>query len=456
MHTAHSNGRPRSVILTVNLRPLARTILCPGGQLPQTGSATVMRSHRVRPRAIYLLAHSPYPTVSGGARRAANIVTALEDSFDLTVLAASGGNAEVPGWSQASSRFNSRRRTRSSLILDLLEGIVRGQHVLLVRSVRAGLPAILESWLQDQRPELVVLGRPMLGPFMEVAHRAGAQVVIDADESLPRVAWSMARSPHASRRIRLRSAVEALTILGRMEGSSYPRADQLWVSSGQELAWLARIVDRRRICVVPNAVEVPPAAPNVAEVNAVSFLGWYGYPPNEAAALELMRSIMPAIRVAGGPRSLVLIGAQPTPSMARVAADTGEVSLTGQVADVVPALRAAGILVVPVRAGGGTRVKILEAMAAGVPVVSTRLGIEGLGLNPGEHVLVAESPAEFAAQVVALAADYEYRERLVRASYELVRNRYSIGSVRSSVEEALSGLRAGAGRAAASMSLQRP
>ena len=129
--------------------------------------------------------------------------------------------------------------------------------------------------------------------------------------------------------------------------------------SEQERASLSRIVDPRRICVVPNAVAVPLDRPPVGEVTAVSFLGWYGYPPNEAAALELMRSIMPAIRSAGGPRPLVLIGAQPTDAMVRVAAGTGDVSLTGQVADVVPALRAAGILVVPVRAGGGTRVKIL-------------------------------------------------------------------------------------------------
>jgi glycosyltransferase involved in cell wall biosynthesis len=175
-------------------------------------------------------------------------------------------------------------------------------------------------------------------------------------------------------------------------------------------------------------------------VNAVSFLGWYGYPPNEAAALELMRAIMPAIRSAGGPTPLVLIGAQPTPSMVRVAAETGAVSITGQVADVVPALRAAGILVVPVRAGGGTRVKILEAMAARVPVVSTRLGIEGLSLTPGTHVLLAETPSDFASAVGRLATDHVLREALTDAAARFVAEHHSTATVGAAVGAALSQL----------------
>lgn len=399
-----------------------------------------MRSQPDRPRAIYLLAHSPFPPLHGGDRRAANIAAALEGSFDLTVVSVDGRNAGVPGWDEASSHFMARRRSHLHLTVDAVEGIAKGQHVLLVRSVRAGMPALIESWLRAVRPELVVLGRPLLTPYICAAHEVGARVVVDADESLPKVAWSVARSPYASPRSRLRFAIEALAVLGRMERTSYPQADQLWVSSEHEKRLLARIVDSQRIFVVPNAVAVPPEPPAAPEVKAVSFLGWYGYPPNEAAALELMRSIMPAIRSAGGPRRLVLIGSEPTPAMFRVAAEVGDVTITGQVADVVPELLAAGLLIVPLRAGGGTRVKILEAAAAGVPVVSTPLGIEGLGMTPGRHVLVADTAHEFAAHVVSLAADGALRDRLVRASFQLVRSRYSLDAVRASIVAGLSDL----------------
>lgn len=320
-----------------------------------------MQSHPNRPRALYLLAHSPFPPVSGGSRRASNIAAALQDSFDVTIVSADGRDALVPGWDEASARFMARRHSRLALTMDAIEGIAKGQHVLLVRSVRAGMPALIESWLRAVRPDLVILGRPLLAPYIRAAHEVGARVVVDADESLPKVAWSVARSPYASRRSRVRFAIEALAVLARMERASYPQADQLWVSSDHEKGLLAPIVDPQRIFVVPNAVAVPPEPPVAPEVKAVSFLGWYGYPPNEAAALELMRSIMPAIRSAGGPRRLVLIGSEPTPAMVRVAAEIGDVTITGEVADVVPELIAAGLLVVPLRAGGGTRVKILEA-----------------------------------------------------------------------------------------------
>ena len=88
---------------------------------------------------------------------------------------------------------------------------------------------------------------------------------------------------------------------------------------------------------------------------------------------------MPVVRAAGGPSELVLIGSEPTAAITAAARLQDGVRLTGAVEDVIPELQQAGVLVVPLRAGGGTRIKILEAMAAGVPVISTPLGLEGLG-----------------------------------------------------------------------------
>jgi glycosyltransferase involved in cell wall biosynthesis len=407
------------------------------------GEVAPRRARGDRPHALYLLAHTPFPPLSGGSRRAANIAAALGDLFDLTTLAVDDRNVAVAGWEDASSRFMARRHSRVALALDAIEGMAKGQHVLLVRSTHAGMPALVEEWLRAIRPELVVLGRPLLTPYMRAARKAGARVVVDADESLLKVAWSVARSPHASPRSRIRFAMEALTVVGRMEHRSYPLADQLWVSSEHEKRSLTRAVNSARVFVVPNAVTMPPEPPLASEVRAIGFLGWYGYPPNEAAALELMRSILPAIRAAGGPHRLVLIGSDPTPAMFRLAARTDDVTITGQVADVVPALLAAGLLVVPLRAGGGTRVKVLEAAAAGVPVVSTLLGVEGLGMVPGHHFLVANTAAEFARQVVHVVNDDAKRAALVSASYELVRDAYSPDSVRSSITGALAKLGVG-------------
>jgi len=101
-----------------------------------------------------------------------------------------------------------------------------------------------------------------------------------------------------------------------------------------------------------------------------------------------------------------------------------DVIVTGEVPDVRPYYQQAKVSVVPLRSGGGTRIKILEAMACGRPVVSTSVGCEGLHVVDGEHLLVADTPADFAERVVTLLKDQALRERLSRKARELVESQY--------------------------------
>jgi glycosyltransferase involved in cell wall biosynthesis len=390
-----------------------------------------------RPGGMYLLGHSPIPPVTGGGRRAAAIIDVLVDHYDMTILVADDVEAGDSSWARAARRLVARRHSRSALFADTLKGIVRGQHVLLVRSVRAGLLAAFRERLLAERPAFVLLGRPFVGPYVASALAAGAVVAIDADESLPRVAWGVARSRYASPRQRARALVEAIAVVGRMERTSYPLASQVWVSSELECASFARFVSKDRIRVIPNVMPAPDTAPEARPVTAVAFVGSYFYPPNEAAAMELISSIMPAVRSRGGPRRLVLIGPEASRALRREASGDPEVEILGEVPDVRAPLRDAGVLVVPMRAGGGTRVKILEAMAAGVPVVSTSLGIEGLGVVPGTDVAVAETANQFADQILRIASDTPLRERLVANAFARVRANYSAAVLRRSIGAAL-------------------
>jgi glycosyltransferase involved in cell wall biosynthesis len=390
-----------------------------------------------RPRGMYLLGHSPIPPVTGGGRRAAAIIDVLVDHYDLSVLVADDVDSPEPSWARAARRLLARRRSRQALLEDTVLGIVRGQHVLLVRSVRAGLLAAFGERLRAERPEFVLLGRPFVGPYVAAALAASAVVAIDADESLPRVAWGVARSRYASPRQRVRALIEAIAVVGRMERSSYPMASQVWVSSEPERVSFGRFVAPDRIRVIPNVMAAPDMPPEAGAVTAVAFVGAYFYPPNEAAAMELISSIMPAVRSRGGPRHLFLIGPEPSRALRREASGDPEVEIFGEVPDVRVPLRNAGVLVVPMRAGGGTRVKILEAMAAGVPVVSTRLGIEGLDLVPGTDVAVAETASQFADQILQIVSDTPLRERLVANAFARVRANYSAEVLRTSVGAAL-------------------
>jgi glycosyltransferase involved in cell wall biosynthesis len=97
---------------------------------------------------------------------------------------------------------------------------------------------------------------------------------------------------------------------------------------------------------------------------------------------------------------------------------------TGKIADVRSAIAASAISVVPIRFGGGTRMKILESLALGTPVVTTSKGVEGLELRSGEHLLIADSPSEFVRAIVQLLRDPEYARALAQRGYTAVRSRY--------------------------------
>ena len=143
---------------------------------------------------------------------------------------------------------------------------------------------------------------------------------------------------------------------------------------------------------------------------SVLFVGNFEHAPNRDAAFWLASEIMPAVWAEHPSARLWIVGRGPTADVR--ALDGPRVVVTGEVPSVVDYLRSATVFVAPLREGGGMRVKVLEAMAAGLPVVTTPIGAEGLGARSGEHLLVAEGASEIAEQVSAVLGDPSLRARL--------------------------------------------
>ena len=275
----------------------------------------------------------------------------------------------------------------------------------------------------------------MFDGFIDAVEERGIPLVIEANEDLVRVSRSIMRHG-VTHRAQLIAAVDSL-VVGRMQRRNYPRADQVLVCSPVEAQVLHRAARVNRIAVVPNVVSAVAGAGATDEIRALGFLGSYGYAPNEAAAIELMDEILPRVVALGGPKHAVLIGRDPTPRMQRSASTHPGVRITGEVPDVFAELRAAGLLVVPLRSGAGTRVKILEAAAGGIPIVSTPFGVEGLALRDGIEVLLATDPDDLARAVMRLHADPSLRRRLAGAARQAVEHTYSIEAGRAAVRAAL-------------------
>jgi glycosyltransferase involved in cell wall biosynthesis len=149
------------------------------------------------------------------------------------------------------------------------------------------------------------------------------------------------------------------------------------------------------------------------------------YPPNVEGILWFADQVLPLIHHEVASTRFLIVGSRPPRPVTDLARDARRgCAVTGYVADLSPLLRSSAVLVVPVRSGSGMRVKILEAFARGVPVVSTRVGIEGIDAEDGVHLLVADEPADFAAAVVRLLRDPELGTRLAVAGRRLVEQRY--------------------------------
>lgn len=186
--------------------------------------------------------------------------------------------------------------------------------------------------------------------------------------------------------------------------------------------------------LIPNGVEVaaytpPPTPPDSDELLFVGSMGWL---PNTDAVAWFHRDILPLIFAQRPHAHLTLVGKSPPAHVAQLASQ--RVTVTGYVDDVRPYLARAAVFVVPLRIGGGTRLKILEAMAAGVPVVSTRIGAEGLEVEHGRHVLLADTPADFAAAVLELLDNPDRRAALAAAARQRAAERYDWDNIVARLE----------------------
>lgn len=168
--------------------------------------------------------------------------------------------------------------------------------------------------------------------------------------------------------------------------------------------------------LVPMAVAPGrPVEPFASDRFRVVWIGGFGWPPNVEAICWFLDEIWPRVRAAAPvPLELHLVGADP-PEEICARGDDREVFVHGYVDDVEPLRTRADAFVVPLRTGSGVRIKIVEALAAGLPVVSTAKGCEGLPLEHGRDILVADEPAEFAARLLELAGSLERREALAAA-----------------------------------------
>src|SRR5205814_3692637 len=186
---------------------------------------------------------------------------------------------------------------------------------------------------------------------------------------------------------------------------------------------------RTATLVVPNGVDVDTFRPTTEarDPNSIVFVGVMHYRPNVDAALYFAREILPHLLRKRPDLTFTIVGGGPPDELCRLA--SRNVVITHRVPDTRPYVARASAGVIPLRMGSGTRLKVLEGLAMGCPLVSTSVGCEGIEIQDDDHLLVADDPVEFARSVLRVLDDQVLASRLGRNGRALVEARYSWPSV---------------------------
>jgi glycosyltransferase involved in cell wall biosynthesis len=291
------------------------------------------------------------------------------------------------------------------------------------------------------------LVRPLLSEWrpdvVAVEHDHAAAWLADLGDRVPAVltlqnlGWTYYESRAAAATGPMRALLSAeARRFRRFDRRHLPRYDRLIAVSAAEanaLAWTGRPVD-----LVPNGVSTEDftAPPEQSGAPTLVFSGSMAYPPNEEGIAWFVREALPAIRAQAPDVELLIVGRDP-PAAVRALAEPPAITVTGAVPDIRPHLARATVIVVPIRSGGGTRLKLLEAMAAGRAVVTTTAGAAGIDVTEGREVLVADDPGRFAEAVVELLRDAGARRRLAAAARAVAESRYDWRVVGDRYVEAL-------------------
>ncbi len=227
----------------------------------------------------------------------------------------------------------------------------------------------------------------------------------------------------------------------RRELGVYRRADLVLTVTECDRAQILLTLPKARVSIVPNIHQVREDVPGFDERrrNSLLFVGGFAHPPNGDAVLFFCRDILPMVKRALGQVEVTIVGDRPPPEIRDLAGDG--VVIAGWVPEMTPYLDSHCVAIAPLRFGAGMKGKVGQALAGGLPVVTTRVGAEGMDLEDGKAVLIADSPTAFAEAVARLCTDGELHRDLSQAGRSQVRHRWDAAAVEARLIGALESIR---------------
>jgi sugar transferase (PEP-CTERM/EpsH1 system associated) len=370
----------------------------------------------------------PWPLNSGAHIRDFNLLQGLAQRAEVTLCCFAKDETEIPDLSEL------RKLCREVRVFQPGRRSLWGHAAAAAKALWTGMPlATCPFFYPEFAAELRSIARREPAEILQIEHSILAGYIRVAPESCHTVlSFQNIGSVQYARMARLNAGLLRRAgfrikawLIGRCEAHYAVRVSHCLAVSFTDAALLRRAYPSAAVSVVENGVDCMrfQPLPEASSGNELLFAGVLSYPPNTDAVLFFFHKILPLVRREVPDARLLIAGQNPPPEVRALAA-SGPALLLSDVADMTPCYRRARLVVVPLRAGGGTRLKILEAMALGRAVVSTSIGCEGIGVSHGRDILIADEPEAFAAGVVSLLRDEAARAALTARARQTVERDY--------------------------------
>jgi glycosyltransferase involved in cell wall biosynthesis len=376
-----------------------------------------------RPMRILLLTpRLPWPPLDGGRVAMSRLAVSL---------AKSGAEVELLSLNPRKHRAEAAASPLPAVAVDVdtsriltpaYHAIASGTPFLVSRFVSLEYQEALRAALQRFQPDLVQFESPFLLPYLETVRRASrVRTVLRSLNVEFRIWEELARNErNPLRRLALQRVARSLRTY---EVQTLDRVDAIVPISEEDGADFRALGARRPMHVVPCGVTLPEWAPGQGEQGTVGFIGSLDFRPNQGAVQWIVEELWPRVLERMPEARLALAGSAPPGWLLERARSRG-VTIQGNVADAQAFVRGLSVFIAPLFAGGGMRIKVLEAMALGKPVVATTRGAGGIEATPERELLIADDAPSFAAAVVRLLRDEALARRMGEAARAMVAARY--------------------------------
>lgn len=390
-----------------------------------------------KPAALLLCPEAPYPMTGGGPLRSASVLEYLAARYatDVIVFREPGAvdprSLFPPGLIRSIDVIELPYHSRDKFARTArnLKRFLRGAPPLVDRFARFDQP--VSQVLAGRKYALAVIEHFWCARYVSALRECSDKVILDLHNIESVLLTRSARAEHWAGAAALSRFAHACR---KMERRWLREFDLLLVASEEDQNQTSELAPAVRSVVYPNTIPFTPL-PDLPKAHAIVFSGNLEYHPNAGAIRFFFDHIWPTVRVRWPHLEWHLVGKNDRAVPERVRADP-RVRVIGAVENAIRSIACCQCAVVPLLAGSGTRFKIVEAWAAGVPVVSTTVGAEGLPGTPGEHIVIADDPADFARAISSVLDFPEFAAALGRNGRALYEAELTWPSAWKKLEEA--------------------